>query len=93
MPAMHPARRNAVIGIVVAAVLGSVISTLGGDGGEELGGLPTFAWLRADRSVYAHASRRVKDERLRMALSFLTVSTNPWGRAIGRLRFRSGLRP
>ena len=45
MPAMHPARRNAVIGIVVAAVLGSVISTLGGDGGEELGGLPTFAWL------------------------------------------------
>lgn len=32
--------------------------------------LPTFAWLRADRSVYAHAARRVKDERLRMALSF-----------------------
>ncbi|MEM8708199.1 MAG: DUF1295 domain-containing protein [Actinomycetota bacterium] len=42
---MHPARRNALIGIAVAAVLGSVISTLGGDGGEELGGLPTFAWL------------------------------------------------
>lgn len=42
---MSRARRNAVIGIVVAAVLGSVISTLGGDGGEELGGLPTFAWL------------------------------------------------
>ncbi|MDU8942435.1 phytoene desaturase [Ovoidimarina sediminis] len=32
--------------------------------------LPTFAWLRADRSVYGHAARRVKDERLRMALSF-----------------------
>ena len=32
--------------------------------------LPTFAALRADRSVYSHASRRVKDERLRMALSF-----------------------
>lgn len=32
--------------------------------------LPTFAWLRADRSVYAHAASRVKDERLRMALSF-----------------------
>ncbi|MFZ5963591.1 phytoene desaturase [Thalassococcus sp. BH17M4-6] len=32
--------------------------------------LPTFAWLRADKSVYAHAASRVKDERLRMALSF-----------------------
>jgi phytoene desaturase len=32
--------------------------------------LPRFAWLRADRSVYAHAARLVKDERLRMALSF-----------------------
>jgi phytoene desaturase len=32
--------------------------------------LPTFAWYRADRSIYAHAARRVKDERLRMALSF-----------------------
>jgi len=32
--------------------------------------LPTFARLRADRSVYAHAAKRVKDERLRMALSF-----------------------
>jgi len=32
--------------------------------------LPTFAMLRADRSVYAHACKRVKDERLRMALSF-----------------------
>ena len=32
--------------------------------------LPTFAKLRADRSVYAHVSRRVKDPRLRMALSF-----------------------
>ena len=32
--------------------------------------LPTFARLRADRSVYAHAAARVKDERLRFALSF-----------------------
>ncbi len=32
--------------------------------------LPKFAWLRADRSVYAHAARRVRDERLRFALSF-----------------------
>ena len=32
--------------------------------------LPTFVRLRADRSVYAHAASRVKDERLRMALSF-----------------------
>jgi phytoene desaturase len=32
--------------------------------------LPIFARLRADRSVYAHAARRVRDERLRMALSF-----------------------
>ncbi|GGF60164.1 phytoene desaturase [Mameliella alba] len=32
--------------------------------------LPTFARLRADRSVYGHAARCVRDERLRMALSF-----------------------
>ena len=32
--------------------------------------LPTFARLRADRSVLAHAARRVRDPRLRMALSF-----------------------
>jgi phytoene desaturase len=32
--------------------------------------LPTFAMLRADKSVYAHAAARVKDERLRFALSF-----------------------
>ncbi|MEO1551585.1 MAG: phytoene desaturase [Pseudomonadota bacterium] len=32
--------------------------------------LPTFAWLRADRSVYAEASQYFKDERLRMAYSF-----------------------
>ena len=32
--------------------------------------LPTFAWLRADRSVHALAASRVKDPRLRMALSF-----------------------
>ncbi|MFN3936491.1 MAG: phytoene desaturase [Gemmobacter sp.] len=32
--------------------------------------LPRFAMLRADRSVHAHAARRVRDERLRFALSF-----------------------
>jgi phytoene desaturase len=32
--------------------------------------LPRFAWLRADRSVAAHAARRVADPRLRFALSF-----------------------
>ncbi|MHA7874916.1 phytoene desaturase [Roseivivax sp.] len=32
--------------------------------------LPTFARMRADRSVHAHAARRVRDPRLRMALSF-----------------------
>ncbi len=32
--------------------------------------LPKFAWLRADRSVHAHAARRVRDPRLRFALSF-----------------------
>lgn len=32
--------------------------------------LPTFTRLRADRSIYALAARRVKDDRLRMALSF-----------------------
>lgn len=32
--------------------------------------LPMFAWLRADRSIYGLAAARVKDERLRMALSF-----------------------
>ena len=32
--------------------------------------LPTFAFLRADRSIYGLAAARVKDERLRMALSF-----------------------
>lgn len=32
--------------------------------------LPRFGVLRADRSVYAHVARRVRDERLRMALSF-----------------------
>ncbi len=32
--------------------------------------LPRFGMLRADRSVYAHAARRFKDERLRMAFSF-----------------------
>jgi phytoene desaturase len=32
--------------------------------------LPKFAWLRADRSVASHVARRVRDPRLRMALSF-----------------------
>jgi phytoene desaturase len=32
--------------------------------------LPTFGMLRADRSVYAHAARRFRDEKLRMAFSF-----------------------
>ncbi|WP_420863971.1 phytoene desaturase [Algirhabdus cladophorae] len=32
--------------------------------------LPGFVALRADQSVYKHAAKRVKDERLRMALSF-----------------------
>lgn len=32
--------------------------------------LPTFAAMRADRSVFAHAARRVRDPRLRFALSF-----------------------
>ena len=51
-------------------------------GFEELGRKPMNKWwdlvkvlhifglLRADKSVYAHAASRVKDERLRMALSF-----------------------
>ncbi len=32
--------------------------------------LPKFGMMRADRSVYAHAARRVRDARLRFALSF-----------------------
>ena len=32
--------------------------------------LPTFGLLRADRSVYAHASKRFRNEKLRMAFSF-----------------------
>ena len=32
--------------------------------------LPTFGLMRADRSVAAHAARRVRDPRLRFALSF-----------------------
>ncbi len=35
-----------------------------------LAALPRFAALRADRSVHAHVARRVRDPRLRMALSF-----------------------
>ena len=37
---------------------------------ETLRVLPEFARLRADRSIYGLAAARVKDERLRMALSF-----------------------
>jgi phytoene desaturase len=32
--------------------------------------LPKFAWYRADKSVHAHAAARVRDPRLRFALSF-----------------------
>ena len=32
--------------------------------------LPTFGWFRADRSIHAHVARKVRDPRLRMALSF-----------------------
>jgi phytoene desaturase len=32
--------------------------------------LPTFAWLRADRTTYGHAATCFSDERLRMAMSF-----------------------
>lgn len=32
--------------------------------------LPKFAWLRADRSVAAHAAKRFRDPRLQMAFSF-----------------------
>ena len=32
--------------------------------------LPTFGMLRADRSVYAHAKRRFRNDKLRMAFSF-----------------------
>lgn len=32
--------------------------------------LPTFAWLRADRSIYGLAATRFRDEKLRMAFSF-----------------------
>jgi phytoene desaturase len=32
--------------------------------------LPRFGMLRADRSVYGHAAKRFRDERLRMAFSF-----------------------
>ncbi len=37
---------------------------------ELLKALPDFARLRADRSIAAHVARRVRDPRLRMALSF-----------------------
>lgn len=42
--------------------------------------IPKFVSLRADRSVYRNASKYVKDERLRMALSFhpLFVGGNPF---------------
>lgn len=41
--------------------------------------LPQLVWHRADRSVYGHVKSRVKDERLRIALSFhpLFIGGNP----------------
>ena len=38
--------------------------------GDLIKALPKFGMLRADRSVYAHAARRFRDPRLRMAFSF-----------------------
>ena len=38
-------RAASVVAIVVSIVLGTAIAAAGSDGGEELGGLPTFAWL------------------------------------------------
>ncbi len=32
--------------------------------------LPTFAWYRADRSIYAHVKKRFRNDKLRMAFSF-----------------------
>ncbi|MEM0977391.1 MAG: phytoene desaturase family protein [Pseudomonadota bacterium] len=42
--------------------------------------LPTFAAMRADRSVYGHAARLMKDERLRFAASFhpLFIGADPF---------------
>jgi phytoene desaturase len=42
--------------------------------------MPAMAWLRADRSVHGFASRHVRDERLRTALSFhpLFIGGNPF---------------
>ena len=37
---------------------------------ELIKALPRFGYHRADRSVYGHAARRFRDERLRMAFSF-----------------------
>lgn len=38
-------RAASVVAVVVSAALGAMIAAAGSDGGEELGGLPTFAWL------------------------------------------------
>ena len=38
-------RAASVVAVVVSIVLGVAIAAAGSDGGEELGGLPTFAWL------------------------------------------------
>jgi len=40
---MSKAERNAAIGIVVAAALGAITAWAGSDGGNSIGGLPTFA--------------------------------------------------
>ena len=44
MRSMSP-RAASVVAIVVSAALGALIAAAGSDGGEDLGGLPTFAWL------------------------------------------------
>ena len=38
-------RAASAVAIVVSLALGAAIAAAGSDGGEELGGLPTFAWL------------------------------------------------
>jgi len=42
--------------------------------------LPNLIWLRADRSVHAHVSKRFKDERLRIGMGFhpLFLGGNPF---------------
>ena len=44
MADMSP-RTSSIVAVVVAALLGLGIAAAGSHGGEELGGLPTFAWI------------------------------------------------